>query len=85
MMSRRSRIQPVDYRAHIDGFCRYWQNLRYLKFAAANWRCEGCGDKTELQCHHRHYDSVGYEEPEDLMALCPRCHAKVHTRERLRA
>jgi hypothetical protein len=76
----RARMHPVDYRTHVDGFCRYWQNLRYLKFAASGWACEKCGAKTELQCHHRHYDSVGYEEPEDLMTLCHQCHAKTHSR-----
>jgi hypothetical protein len=28
--------------------------------------------------HHRHYNTVGCEEPEDLAALCRKCHRNRH-------
>jgi hypothetical protein len=28
----------------------------------------------ELQVHHRHYKTLGREQPEDVEVLCPACH-----------
>lgn len=71
--------QKVNYRRHKDGFCRYWQNLRARRFALNNWRCEtpGCEAAAE-NCHHLHYDTLGYEELDDVGAPCRQCHATLH-------
>ena len=81
LYARQARENGVDYREHIDGFCRYWQNLRHRKFVAADWKCERCGKETgALEAHHLHYETVGFEELSDLMALCPSCHKASHHR-----
>lgn len=40
--------------------------------------CEDCEELHPLTLHHLHYDSVGAEIPEDLVALCWKCHQKRH-------
>jgi hypothetical protein len=65
----------VEYQHHIDGFCSYWQNLRYRRFVLVDWACEECGAKgVPLEAHHLTYDRLGFEELEDIQALCRPCH-----------
>jgi hypothetical protein len=71
-----ARLRPVDYKQHVDGFCRYWQNVRHRKFEAVGGKCEQCGHSGPLEAHHRHYDTLGFEELHDLQALCHDCHQK---------
>jgi 5-methylcytosine-specific restriction endonuclease McrA len=66
--------------------------VRYLNSAAwaakrteildrADGTCEECGDEVEpgvAEVHHRTYARVFRERPEDLIALCPRCHRRAH-------
>jgi hypothetical protein len=40
-----------------------------------------CGAEN-VHLHHTTYDRIGQEELTDLIALCPKCHADVHTLER---
>ena len=47
--ARAARSHPVQYRNHVDGFCRYWQNLRHRKFEAAGLTCEECRELRPLQ------------------------------------
>jgi hypothetical protein len=71
----------VEYQHHIDGFCAYWQNVRYRKFVAVDWICERCRLKTStMHAHHRHYYTLGFEEIDDLEALCADCHRVEHGR-----
>ena len=66
-----ARLHGVEPKHHKDGFCRYWQNLRARRFALNNWRCEtpGCEAAAE-DCHHLHYNTLGFEEFDDVRALC---------------
>lgn len=79
--ARHAQAHGVVYENHIDGFCRYWQNLRHRKFVIAGWKCERCGTQGPLEAHHRHYDRLGFETIADLQALCWRCH-EIADRER---
>lgn len=64
---------------HCDGFTAYWQNLRFRRFALADFKCETCGaPATDL--HHHHYDTFGFEELDDVQALCRECHSRHHER-----
>lgn len=76
----RARTHGVEYKQHIDGFSRYWQNIRHRKFVSVDWRCEGCGSIGNLEAHHLHYDTLGFEELCDLQALCRNCHEKADQR-----
>ena len=44
-------------------------------------RCERCGGKVPVFLHHRHYRTLGEEQPEDLLALCKECHGSAHRDE----
>lgn len=46
----------------------------------AGYRCAICNGTSNLQAHHRTYVRAGNELPEDLTALCGRCHSIVHGR-----
>ena len=74
MYAARARECGVIYAHHIDGFCAYWQNLTNRRFAAANWKCERCGRDGKLEGHHLHYETLGFEELEDIRARCRQCH-----------
>lgn len=45
----------------------------------ADWRCEACDRQTGgLEGHHLHYDTLGFEEVDDIRALCRQCHEDEH-------
>jgi hypothetical protein len=47
----------------------------------ACWRCQLCNkskEETTLHTHHRTYENLYDELPEDLIVLCKDCHAKFH-------
>ncbi len=47
----------------------------------AGWRCQLSSNHSGgLDTHHRTYDRLFQEEPEDLIVLCRDCHAKHHDR-----
>lgn len=62
---------------------KHWHLLR-ARFKASkyfNKRCAKCKKvMSEIQIHHRHYDTLGRENLFDLVALCPRCHQAVHSK-----
>ena len=56
-----------------------WKQLRQLKLFEAKGRCQLCNSpKKPLNVHHRTYDRVFNELPEDLIVLCEQCHKKFH-------
>jgi 5-methylcytosine-specific restriction protein A len=40
--------------------------------------CEKCKKVNSVLVHHLHYNNVGNESGRDLMALCKKCHNKIH-------
>ena len=51
----------------------------------ADWRCSRCCRKNRpLEVHHKTYDRLGRERPDDLVVLCEDCHARIHGRIRVR-
>lgn len=61
-----------------------WRAKREAVRKRAKRRCENCGRREQLrlaawQVHHLHYPKVWGTEPlEDLILLCPDCHAEKH-------
>ena len=63
-----------------------WGMYRAAVLERAGEVCEVCGADGTLHIHHRTYRRVGGNEKfEDLIALCPPCHRRVHelARERI--
>lgn len=49
-------------------------------FKRANGICERCHKRPATDPHHKHYNTLGRERPEDLLAVCRPCH-DILTRE----
>jgi len=56
----------------------HWQNVRERALIRANHKCQICSSKDKLRVHHNTYNSRGNERDEDLIAVCDRCHRKIH-------
>lgn len=55
-----------------------WQQQRTYALDRAKNRCQLCNSPYRLQAHHRTYERLGKEEPEDLTVLCDECHRTFH-------
>lgn len=56
-----------------------WGALRAQVLGRAGGVCEVCGVDGTLHVHHQTYRRAGGNERlEDLIALCPKCHKRVH-------
>jgi hypothetical protein len=51
----------------------YWKSFRQRAIVKYGG-CVLCGKDTGLQCHHRHYKTMGDEELSDVSILCERHH-----------
>lgn len=56
----------------------HWQRVRERTFARAGYRCQVCNSGQQLRAHHRTYERLGEELPEDTTTLCARCHSLFH-------
>ena len=59
-----------------------WKQRRQVALDRAGGFCEDCGARTSLDVHHRTYKRKGNERPEDLVAVCRRCHGERHRGKR---
>jgi hypothetical protein len=68
----------MRYRAYMN--TTSWREKRTGALKNAFFRCERCGDEAGgLHVHHKTYQRFGGDEnPEDLEALCARCHLVHH-------
>jgi hypothetical protein len=72
--------EPLPYR---EWYRRYLQTPEWRERADATkarfaGHCALCNAADGLEAHHRTYDRVGRELPEDLTALCSDCHRAYH-------
>lgn len=58
-----------------------WRQSRDAALRRAKWKCERCQSKRSLQVHHKSYERLGEELPEDLEVLCGPCHEGHHVEE----
>lgn len=70
-----------DYRAYLA--TPEWWARRDERVRAAGGRCQVCYSDRRLNCHHRTYERIGRELPEDLIVLCEACHSLFHRNGRL--
>ncbi len=52
-----------------------WRDIRVERIHLAGGKCEQCGCNRRLELHHKTYERLGEELPEDLQVLCRQCHA----------
>lgn len=67
------------YKAYIKS--KEWAEKRELTLDYYGNQCCYCGNKYDLQCHHRHYRSLYKEKMTDLLILCRKCHANQHAKK----
>lgn len=55
-----------------------WFALRAAHLARYGSDCKACGKSEKIHLHHKTYDNLGHERPNELVALCESCHRGVH-------
>ncbi len=57
---------------------KHWQLIKRIKFNYFVHECAKCQSRVGLELHHKHYESLGKEDLDDLVYLCRECHQKTH-------
>jgi len=57
----------------------HWTRFRQQIMKQAGGRCEKCSFRKAYVVHHLHYDTLGHEDPKDVLVLCYECHREMHT------
>jgi 5-methylcytosine-specific restriction endonuclease McrA len=68
-----------DYKKHLAS--NEWKGIRQRLFAERGKKCERCASTDEIEVHHKTYERLGKEEPDDLLILCEACHEKEHAQK----
>ena len=66
----------IDYKEYIRS--QEWRAKATAAKDRADWRCQVCNkhkDQVTLDAHHRTYERLGDERPEDITVLCRDCHS----------
>ena len=79
-------IKHLKVQREYDNYPNYlnsddWSKKAEIAKGRAGWRCQLCNkskDVTTLHTHHRTYERIYHELPDDLIVLCEDCHAKFH-------
>lgn len=58
-----------------------WKTRRNQALRLAEWRCQRCYSKRDLQVHHTTYERLGAEWDQDLEVVCITCHEAHHIEE----
>lgn len=69
------RLKKIDYHEYIQS--ESWRQKATEAKERAGWRCQICNahkDEVTLDAHHRTYERLGNELPEDITVLCRICH-----------
>lgn len=69
-------MSSATYQEHLASVD--WQAIRADVLQRAGYRCKQCGSPYGLQVHHRTYERLGREQPDDLICLCRDCHRRAH-------
>ena len=71
---------PLPYRDEYQAYLRTpeWRERAEAAKARFGYRCALCNSSTALEAHHRTYERIFDELPEDLTALSSDCHAAYH-------
>lgn len=74
----RPSSQPeFDKKAYLKS--TQWRELRLQVLKRDQYTCQSCFiDNVPLDIHHIHYDNLGNEPLEDLVAVCRTCHSTIH-------
>jgi hypothetical protein len=81
--ARRFEAHAVDQPSYQPSYLEYlrtpeWRERAETAKARFGRRCALCNVGGALEAHHRTYERVGHESPDDLTALCSSCHGAYH-------
>lgn len=71
----------IHYAAYLES--NAWKRMRAVMLEKAGGRCQVCNRDRRLNVHHRTYERIGNEIPDDLIVLCEPCHKLFHENGRL--
>ncbi len=60
-----------------------WKERARLARERAGQKCQICNGRGPLEVHHRTYERLGHELPEDLTVLCRSCHSTFHQNQKI--
>lgn len=73
------RALPYDEYLKTD----HWQQVRQEAHKRDGGRCRVCNSPENLNVHHRTYERLGEELPDDVTTLCQPCHEMFHANLKL--
>ena len=74
-------IRTIDANGWYSSYLQseHWQEKRKEAHRRFGGECRACCSTTDLQVHHRHYQTLGEENViRDLLLLCSVCHYGIH-------
>jgi hypothetical protein len=75
--TRVAELRRLSYDEYLE--TPEWKATRKETLALASHRCNRCGQSRDvMHVHHRTYQNLGREQPEELEVLCPQCHRDEH-------
>ena len=80
-ISRLTKLRTMNYKSYLA--TPEWRERRESAVLAAKGKCSLCNKVGKsIHVHHRTYERRGMELPSDLVALCDKCHAKHHNKDK---
>jgi hypothetical protein len=76
ILKREQALRAMPYDDYLK--TEEWQMRRQAALRQADYQCFMCPNKSKLEVHHRTYERLGAERPEDLIVLCESCHRRHH-------
>jgi len=72
-----NRVRPKRARLRLDPELYEQQRNRVLR--RDGWRCQSCGNRSNLEIHHKEFRSQsGDDSEQNLITICTACHAVLH-------
>jgi hypothetical protein len=67
-------------RKHYDAYLKsyHWMKISTTAKKDAGYMCNKCGGSRKLSAHHKTYEHIGFETPDDIEVLCGDCHNIKH-------
>lgn len=78
---RIAELQAMPYSEYLQ--TPEWAKKRIKALRFAQFRCQLCNSKENLNVHHRTYERIGCELLGDLITLCQECHVVFHQNREL--
>lgn len=73
---RQEQLRNMEYGDYLQS--PEWQAIRRQKLIEADYTCNRCASRDNLNVHHKYYGERGCETMAQLEVLCRECHHKHH-------